>query len=134
MGVLQRVDKVVEIVFRNAEFLGELLGKSRFTGSCSKFGPNALMERWVVKTRRPFPSHRRLDDQRDLAFDRITRSQVFRELFGWQAQDLLVQLGELAAQRHAPAGEHTRYGPHARCHPMRRLVEHECSIERLQAA
>lgn len=70
---------------------------------------------------------RRRDDQRNLALYLAASTQLFGELGGGPAQDLLVQLGEFAADGNLTLGKDLRHGLERRHDAMWRLVEDECA-------
>ncbi len=70
---------------------------------------------------------RRRDDQRNLALYLAASTQLLGELGSGQAQDLLVQLGEFAADGSLTLGKDLRHGLERRHDAMWRLVEDECA-------
>ena len=70
---------------------------------------------------------RRRDNQRDLALDLAASTQLLGELVRGPAQDLLVQLGEFAADGNLTLGKDLGHGLERRHDAMWRLVEDECA-------
>ena len=68
---------------------------------------------------------RRCDDQRDLAFYLAASTQLLGKLGSGPAQDLLVQLGEFAADGNLTLGKDLCHGLERRHDAMWRLVEDE---------